>query len=107
MQPNVSGAKFLPDSVDVQSICATLAKSLLHGSLQRGPIVHLVKPVGVGSAVSGNELEAQTGGRVVLVQDCDLVCDLGVTEQCTSAIEDTEDQGRDLRDIATCKGFVL
>lgn len=54
--------------VDIESLIVTLAKSLSHGTL-----ILVVIPSIVGSASNPKEVESNTGGAVVGIQDVQLI----------------------------------
>lgn len=71
------GLKILPDEVDVQCLAATHAKSGLHHQIIAVPGIH-VEPGRTDSASDIGEVERQACLLVIVIQDRDLVNDLGL-----------------------------
>ena len=68
------------DGVEVEGAGGTLSESVLHGGLLGGIWSGAIEPGGIQGPGGVRQLETETGAGVVLIQDVDLISDLGVAE---------------------------
>jgi len=70
---------YIPDSVDIERVSATLPQSVLHGSLLRSPRSCVVEPIGVDGTGSTTKGEGMSRSGVSFVQHGNLCGNLRVT----------------------------
>lgn len=67
------------DGVDVERVSTSPPKSFLHVSLLLAFRRNIIEPVWIRYPADTVEVESETGGFVVLVQDIDLFANLGIS----------------------------
>lgn len=76
---------YIPNSVDVQCVDATLTKGSLHGGLEAAIRTNLVEPVCIGGVINASNGERKTSTSIRLVHHIDLCIELRVareTDRC-------------------------
>jgi hypothetical protein len=66
------------DGVEVECLGASHVESVLHGGLLGGVRTGIIEPVGVQCPGGARQLEIEPSSAVVLIQDIDLIIDLGI-----------------------------
>jgi len=95
------------DGIDVKRVGGSLSESVLHLGLLGGVWSGLVEPAGVHGPGGVHQLEAETSAGVILIQNVDLIGDLGISEADDRNWE-TGQEGRQisLRHVTSSKGLV-
>lgn len=68
------------NSVEVEGFDISLSKSVLHGGLHVGVWSDIVEPGGIQCPGNILQLETEACSVIILIQDIDLILDLGISE---------------------------
>lgn len=95
-----------PNSVNIQNVCSTNAKSVFHGSLLARTRASRIKPVRVDGTCSPRKDPRDSSTGVCLIYDLNLGCNLGIAKWGLIFLEGAS-MVKHIRDVSTSESGIL